>query len=307
MLVDLVFEGGGVLGICYIGALKALEEKGYSIGRCAGTSAGSVISALTIAGYNNYELAELLKSTDFTKFLKRTKASDVLFGSKLVSLLLDKGQYDSEYIEEWMNYLLKKKGIVKFKQVLYKGESRLKIVAADITRRKMVILPDDLKEYDIDFREFSIARAVRMSCAIPIFFTPVILKSNKGVSYIVDGGLLSCFPVWIFDIENTIKYPTLGIKIKDKESLTSQGKKDLLSYIKDIIYAPLNENQENFIRDKERVRIIEINYKANIVSTNFDKANSYINDLFMDGYLSTSKFLNSFSIERYNRCLHLKN
>lgn len=38
MKVDIVFEGGGVLGISFIGALTSLKEHGYEIQRCAGTS-----------------------------------------------------------------------------------------------------------------------------------------------------------------------------------------------------------------------------------------------------------------------------
>ena len=40
---NLVFKGGGVLGIAYAGAIESLEEKGLlkNIKRVAGTSAGS--------------------------------------------------------------------------------------------------------------------------------------------------------------------------------------------------------------------------------------------------------------------------
>src|SRR5690606_8573211 len=59
---------------------------------------------------------------------------------------------------------------------------------------------------------FEIARAVRMSTSIPYFFDPVVIrkppkKVRPGDSfrsqfiYIVDGGILSNFPLWIFDKE----------------------------------------------------------------------------------------------------------
>ncbi|PJI08961.1 MULTISPECIES: patatin-like phospholipase family protein [Clostridium] len=63
-----------------------------------------------------------------------------------------------------------------------------------------MILPDDLRKYNIDPMEFSIAKAVRMSCSIPLYFTPYILKNTSPYSFIVDGGLLSNFPIWIFDV-----------------------------------------------------------------------------------------------------------
>ncbi len=45
---NLVFEGGGVKGIAYVGAIKVLEEKGImpNIVRVGGTSAGAINAVL---------------------------------------------------------------------------------------------------------------------------------------------------------------------------------------------------------------------------------------------------------------------
>ena len=50
---NLVFEGGGVKGIAYAGALKELEKKGLltSLQRVAGTSAGAITATLLAVGY----------------------------------------------------------------------------------------------------------------------------------------------------------------------------------------------------------------------------------------------------------------
>lgn len=299
MNVDLVFEGGGVLGINYVGALKAFEEKGYRIQRCAGTSAGSVISALIIAGYNSDELTKIIYNTDFNIFRQPTRIGKVFVVGKYLSLLFDKGKYDSIVIERWMHGLLKKKGITKFKHVMSNGESRLKVVAADITKRRMLILPDDLPRYGIDPYEYSIANAVRMSCTIPFYFTPVELKYNNKLSFIVDGGLLSSFPIWIFDVEGIPQWPTFGLKIKDLDSLTSQGRKDILAYLKDIIDAPINKDEENFIRNKDCVRTIVIDYDGKIKPTDFNRVNEHVEKLCENGYESTIRFLNNWSFNKY--------
>lgn len=49
---NLVFEGGGVKGIAYVGAMEVLEEKGIlkNITRVGGTSAGAINALL--AGLN---------------------------------------------------------------------------------------------------------------------------------------------------------------------------------------------------------------------------------------------------------------
>ncbi|WP_339062432.1 hypothetical protein [Tepidibacillus marianensis] len=44
------------------------------------------------------------------------------------------------------------------------------IIASDITSGKLLKLPDDLVEFDIDPQSFEIAKAVRMSSSLPFFF-----------------------------------------------------------------------------------------------------------------------------------------
>ncbi|HEY8343112.1 MAG TPA: patatin-like phospholipase family protein, partial [Calditerricola sp.] len=65
----------------------------------------------------------------------------------------------------------------------------------------MVVLPDDLPEYGIDPQRFPIARAVRMSGSLPFYFDPVVLTVGRRRTLFVDGGLLSNFPVWLFDVK----------------------------------------------------------------------------------------------------------
>lgn len=78
------------------------------------------------------------------------------------------GLYKGDALEKWVKELLKAKGIETFADI---PEGSLKIVASDITRGRLVVLPDDLQEYGLLKEKFPIARAVRMSCSIPYFFT----------------------------------------------------------------------------------------------------------------------------------------
>ncbi len=65
------------------------------------------------------------------------------------------------------------------------------------------MLPRDAREQlGIDPDELEIATAVRMSMSIPMFFDPVVHRNptNRDDEHvIVDGGLLSNFPIWLFD------------------------------------------------------------------------------------------------------------
>lgn len=302
MNVDLVFEGGGVLGVSHAGAYKAIVDGGYNIQRCAGTSAGAVMATLIVAGYSSEEIIKILYSIDFKTFMKKTKTSKIFGIGKPLSLIFNKGVFDSTIVETWMAALLKDKGIRTFRDIMNNGESRVKIIAADITRKKMIILPEDLKDYGIDPLSFSVAKAVRMSCSIPFYFTPVLLKDKEDKEYfIVDGGLLSNFPVWIFDREGIPRWPTFGIRVKDLESETEKGKKGILSYTKDVLSAPLNQSEDNFIRHRDFIRTIILDNDNSIKSTDFNEANKYINHLFTIGYKSTIKFIESWDFQRYRR------
>ncbi|MFC0274697.1 patatin-like phospholipase family protein [Metabacillus herbersteinensis] len=79
----------------------------------------------------------------------------------------------------------------------------MKIIASDVSNGQMLILPDDLDRYRMTPADLKVSTAVMMSASLPFFFRPVIWKSkDRNESYILDGGLLSNFPIWIFDTDN---------------------------------------------------------------------------------------------------------
>ncbi|MEL7656812.1 MAG: patatin-like phospholipase family protein, partial [Bacillota bacterium] len=190
MKIDAIFEGGGIRGIGFVGAVCCMEEKGFQWQRVAGTSAGSIVAALLAAGYTGKELYEVINDTDYNKFLDERGIQTIPLLGKPLGLLFLNGMYRGDYIEQWMQGLLNAKGKTRFKDVMLDGECRLKIIASDITKRKILILPDNLPDYGIDPMEFEIAKAVRVSAGIPFCYNPVKLKYRDGVSYIVDGGIL---------------------------------------------------------------------------------------------------------------------
>ena len=68
----LALEGGGVKGIAYGGAVRALEDRGLlrHIEGFAGSSAGSSAAAMLAAGYDGAELLQILMDMDFSKLLE---------------------------------------------------------------------------------------------------------------------------------------------------------------------------------------------------------------------------------------------
>lgn len=295
---DAIFEGGGVKGYCFVGAIRCLEERGFTLQRLAGTSAGAIMAALLAAGYTGKELGEII-DTDFNQFLDKDMLQAIPLVGKPLGLLFEKGIYQGDALEAWMRKLLEAKGKTKFKDVQLEGRSRLKIIASDITKKEIMILPDDLPKYGFDPMEFDIAKAVRMSTAIPLFFTPVIIEYDNCASCIIDGGVLSNFPVWIFDTKSKPRWPTFGFKLVDAGTVDcSIEKKALLAYIFDIIDTMIQSDQTVFMKDKDSVRTISIP-TLGIKSTDFNVSKEDSFRLYVSGYESCRRFLSRWNFDRY--------
>jgi NTE family protein len=223
--VDLVCEGGGVRGIGLVGAVDALSAAGYRFPRVAGTSAGaivaSLVAALQAAGEPLTRLAEIMRTIDYRKFLDRNLIGRLpLIGGGL-SLLVSDGVYRGAYLEELLTGLLSDLGVHTFGD-LRTGEEpeqfawSLVVTASDLSRRRLVRIPWDLDSYGIDPDDFSVARAVHASSAIPYVFEPVRVG---GASW-VDGGLLSSFPVELFDrSDGDPRWPTFGIRLSARPGI----------------------------------------------------------------------------------------
>jgi NTE family protein len=101
----------------------------------------------------------------------------------------------------------------------------LVVHTADITRNKLVRLPWDYPEYGVTVDSTRVVDAVRASMSIPFFFDPVRFDApahNDGIDNYaagpvtwVDGGLLSNFPVEVFDRSDGLpsRWPTIGVKL----------------------------------------------------------------------------------------------
>lgn len=299
MKVDAVFEGGGMKFIGLVGAACYLEEKGYTWRQVAGTSSGSIVASMLAAGYKASELKDILMNTEFEKFLDEIRIKIAAPINKSINLFKDKGIHSGDQLEEFVRQLLKKKGKVKFKDVSENKKSRLKIIASDIILQKMLILPDDIINYGIDPMELEITKAIRMSISIPFYFKPVKLSYENQCSLIVDGGILSKFPIWIFDVYGIPKCPTFGFKlIGNNKNNNSSGKTNFISYTLDIIDTMIEKNEDIYIRDKDAVRTIFIP-TLGAHTTQFDMSQRMKLELFYSGYKSAEKFLNTWDFEQY--------
>ncbi|MCY9189585.1 patatin-like phospholipase family protein [Bacillus mojavensis] len=252
MYIDGVFSGGGVKGVALAGAYEALEEKGFRFARLAGTSAGAVIAAFIASGYSSKEIHALIEEADGESLLDQRYSFLPLKMLQWASIYWRLGLFKGDMLEKWIADLLRVKGVRVFGD-LKKGSLRL--IASDLTNGTMIVLPDDLVRYGLNPDMFPVARAVRMSCSIPYFFEPIKLKTDTGIATVVDGGVLSNFPIWLFSKER--KRPVIGVTLAPNER--ERPKKNIRNAFE--LFGALFET----MKDAHDARHIASRYEQNII------------------------------------------
>ncbi|OLB74865.1 MAG: hypothetical protein AUI14_22450 [Actinobacteria bacterium 13_2_20CM_2_71_6] len=223
---DLVLEGGGVKGVGLVGAVSALHDKGFQLGgpgRVAGTSAGAIVGALVAAGMPVPDMVKVMRDLDYRQFLDSPPLGVLGRG---ISVLARLGMYRGDQLHRWIADQLASLGVRTFGQLRLEDPNadlpperryRLVVVVSDVTSGRMIRLPWDYPRYGLDPDKQSVADAVRASASIPFFFRPfrLTLPDGKHLAVCVDGGMLSNFPVHVFDRQDgqRPRWPTFGVKL----------------------------------------------------------------------------------------------
>jgi NTE family protein len=305
---DLVLEGGGVKGIGLLGAVLTLVDAGYSFPRVAGTSAGAVVGSLVTAyqkaGRDLHELHDVMESLDFTKFADgsalRRLAGPVVDG---VELLLYEGAHSGSYLVDWLGAELEKAGVTSFQDLaLHDPEGSLEeyqryslvVHASDLSRRVLVRLPWDYTQYDLPAKDERVVDAVRASASIPFYFRPVRVKTSSGSVTWVDGGLLSNFPITVFDRTDGKKarWPTWGIKLSAEPEVTRDDPVRTLPGMAMTCLQTLTGDWNRYQLDAEGVnrRTIYVD-TTGVSATNFGIDPAMQQRLFENGQAAAQKFL----------------
>lgn len=229
---DLILSGGGVKGIGLVGGGVALMDAGYHFQRVSGTSAGSIVGGLFAAAslhenMTGEQVKELALGLDYRKFRDPGRIESLPVVGPASAVLRGSGIYRGDYAHSWVRSELKNLGVNTFGDLALDDEHlaperryKLVVTATDLTTNQLVRLPWDYRRvYGLDPDEQSVADAVRASMSIPFFFQPVTLVSSTGVtSTLVDGGLLSNFPIDSFDRSDGKKprWPSFGITVFPK-------------------------------------------------------------------------------------------
>lgn len=303
-----VFEGGGVKGIGIAGALTVAEKK-YEWVYAAGTSAGALIAALVAAGYSAEEIGEMVFAIDYSKCADGTVLHGLPLAGPLLSLIFEMGLYRGDYLENWVREKLAAKGVRTFRDLVVNTRChnayryRLRVIASDISLGRMLVLPQDVREYGINPDDLEVARAVRMSTSIPFFFEPVRLryKSATGsslTSYIVDGGILSNFPVWLFD-KSPAPAPTFGFKLTDPGEGRPQNISGPVSLFTALFSTMLEAHDTRYIRESNFARTVAIP-TLGVGTTDFNLSGEKARALFDSGVKAAEDFFKRWSYPQYD-------
>lgn len=197
---NLVFEGGGVKGIAYVGAMEVLDQKGVlpQIKRVGGTSAGAINALLLGLNYSPAETKQIISTLDFTNFIDDSWGV-VRDTNRLIN---EFGWYKGDYFRHWVGELIAAKT----------GNSEATFAEVNTLKSKygfrdMYFIGTNLSTRFCEIFSFEhsprmcVADAVRISMSIPLFFAA---KRSLRSDVYVDGGLLDNFPIKLFDREKYV-------------------------------------------------------------------------------------------------------
>jgi len=237
---DLVLEGGGVKGMGLVGAITALTSaaESYTFRRVAGASAGAIVASMLAAGYRAAEMTTIMTDLDFSQF----EDNPGLFARHFeqigegLGLVVHEGLFMGQFLHDWIKKILAAKNVYTWGDLKdddpgssLPPEQRYKLVVivSDVSRGRMLRLPWDYQPLlGVDPDTQPVADAVRSSAGIPFFFRPFPMTANPDVTHGhgeilgTDGGMLSNFPVSIFDRtdDKPPRWPTFGIKLSARLS-----------------------------------------------------------------------------------------
>lgn len=189
---NLVFEGGGVKGIAYVGALEVLQTRGVLTGvrRVGGTSAGAINALIHALGYDVAEQRKILEDTEFQKFM------DDSWGiiRDIRRLTSDFGWHKGDFFNNWIGKLIEKSlgnRRATFQDLRDSGRPDLYVIGTNLSTGFAEVFSAERQP------EMELCQAVRISMSIPLFFAAVRYGQRRDVY--VDGGVQLNFPIKLFD------------------------------------------------------------------------------------------------------------
>ena len=220
----LVFSGGSMKSISYVGVFKKLEEMklkndtnyNMNIKTICGVSAGTMFSLVYLLGYTYIEMLEEILNTKFEKLKNIT----------IVNLLTKYGLDSGDLLIKWLGNLMIRKNTsneITFLELYDKTNIDFQVMATNLNKYNYI------KFNHISTPNMKVLDAIRMSISIPFIFT--INKYNGDI--IVDGGLRDNYPIseFVDNLDNV-----LGFKLTNHGELKEHVINEEINGIEKYIY-----------------------------------------------------------------------
>ena len=326
---NLVFEGGGVLGISYLGALDYLfrNELMDNVMRVAGTSAGAITACITSFNLPFWDMRKISNTLDYRRIPSKGQMDNMTFIPENVNEVMESllgdvtcvyrlmnryGWFSTEYFYDWIKEVIEAQfDITKklppytfedFKNPAIHKENRpfldLYIIGTDISMKATQIFSYETTPM------VEVAEAVRISMSVPIFFEAVIKEDtdplgNTFSNVFCDGGLMNNYPLTIFDypafnenLYDGVNMSTLGISIKNKSGRNEIN--SLWKYIESLLRVSSYLQQqisESNPMNKERSIVIDTK-DIHFLDFDIDVNDVTYRFLYRQGYDGAKEFFN---------------
>lgn len=317
-ITRLFFDGAGIRGLTYPGALYVLAKAGIikesQIQEVGGSSAGAITALYLATGHKIEDIPDIMHETDFGTFIESrwitTWARNLLLG-----LGIDPGRNALKHFRQILSrapinnpdITFRELHELRLKQIQETGSSPIKdltVVMTNLTKKRV-----EFFSYNSAYADIPIAEALCASIALPLVFHP--RKINDDLY--VDGGIIEGFCVHCMDREGTSPNEVLAFRI-DSSDVQIPEVVDLLSLARNYTRLYMNY-QNNIFRER-----YQQNYYRSVVSKakgidtiNFDldQEGKYV--LFRSGmqgafdYLKRNKQHNFRAMRRNSSLPDLKN
>lgn len=322
MDADLVLEGGGVKGIGLVGALKVFGDAGYRFRRVAGTSAGAIVGSLAAAGVPPEQLQRIMQELDYRKFQDGDFLSHLGAPGAALQVLLHKGIYKGDWLHDWVADRLADAGVRTWGDLRITREDdpgsalepersyKLVVIVSDISDNRLLRLPWDYDRLGVSagqVDETPVADAVRASASIPFFFQPCMLKvpGRGGQVYLTDGGMLSNFPIDVFDRrdDQRPRWPTFGVKLSAKPNANLMASapsiRGVVRFGLALVATMTNAHDQMHLDEASVVDRTVFVDTFGVKATDFDLDAKTRDQLFDKGTAAGRKFLDGWNFDRY--------
>jgi NTE family protein len=278
---NIVFEGGGIKGVAYIGALKALNklDKMKHIKRTIGTSVGSIFALLTSMKCTDEQIDKYF----WTLLNEMTKFHDNIF-TETSNFINNMGLHNNENMYNAVNLIISElynKNNITFAQLYELTNTELTVVATCLSTRKIAYFNHT------SYPDMEVAKSIQISTSVPLFYT--MTKWDNMIW--ADGAIVENFPIEYFDNsdgtfdENTLgflfEYDTKKQKLYSIDNLVDLFGGIENTFLENNVRQSINKTQNRFIIDIDT---------GDISSLDFNIPQDKLDFLINQGLKSTMEF-----------------